>query len=157
MSHSAPASAGVHAVTLPRPRKSAVWRVPDSAIIAAPHAAWRLSGTTRRFLPEADLLSVYLLVRRAIETFQTDGVPRLYWADAVPSDRDSNCTKDWLTRRLFRFLHRHVTAQRLIDPTQSLAKHKESYGGERRRSYCAMNTRPALPRLVKPLRACGFV
>jgi lysylphosphatidylglycerol synthetase-like protein (DUF2156 family) len=115
-------------------------------------------STTRRWLPDADPLSAYLLVRRAIETFQAEGVPRLYFG-LMPFHliEDRDFTKDWLTRRVFRFLHTHAIAHRLIYPTQSLAKHKENYGGEGRQTYCAMNTRPALPRLIKLLRTCGVV
>lgn len=115
-------------------------------------------SATRRWRPEADQLSAMFLVRRAIETFQAEGVPRLYFG-LMPFHRieDKDFVKDWLTRRAFRFLHTNWFAQRLVYPTQTLARHKEAYGGPARQTYCAMNTRPSLPRLLKLARACGIV
>ncbi|WP_246226148.1 DUF2156 domain-containing protein [Chelativorans xinjiangense] len=115
-------------------------------------------SATRRWLPDADPLAAYFLVRRAIETFQREGVPRLYFG-LMPFHRieDKEFTKDWLTRRAFRFIYTNGIAQRLVYPTQTLAKHKESYGGKSRQTYCAMNTQPSLPRLLKLVRACGVV
>jgi len=115
-------------------------------------------SATRRWLPDADPLSAYFLVRRAIETFQKEGVPRLYLG-LMPFHRieDKEFTKDWLTRRAFRFIYTNALAQRFVYPTQTLAKHKESYGGQSRQTYCAMSTPPSLPRLLKLIRACGVV
>ncbi|MDZ5699024.1 DUF2156 domain-containing protein [Chelativorans sp. M5D2P16] len=115
-------------------------------------------SATRRWLPDADPLSAYFLVRRAIETFQHEGVPRLYFG-LMPFHRieDKEFTKDWLTRRAFRFIYTNPIAQRLVYPTQTLARHKEGYGGESRQTYCAMNKIPSLPRLLKLIRACGVV
>lgn len=115
-------------------------------------------SATRRWLPDADPLSAHFMVRRAIETFQADGVPRLYLG-LMPFHRieDKEFAKDWLTRRAFRLIYTNPIAQRFIYPAPSLARHKESYGGESRQTYCAMNTRPSLPRLLKLIRACGVV
>lgn len=115
-------------------------------------------SATRRWLPETDSLAAHFLVRRAIETFQGEGVPRLHLG-LMPFHRihDKEFTKDWLTRRAFRFMHTNWLAQRLVYPTQSLARHKESYGGKGRQTYCAMNTPPALPRLLKLVRACNIL
>lgn len=115
-------------------------------------------SATRRWLPEADPLAAYFLVRRAIETFQAEGVARLYFG-LMPFHRieDQEFEKDWLTRRAFRFIYTNPLAQRFVYPTQSLARHKESYGGELRETWCAMNTQPSLPRLLKLVRACGIV
>ena len=115
-------------------------------------------SATRRWLPTADPLSAYFLVRHAIETFQGEGVPRLYLGlEPFQEIEDKEFEKDWLTRRAFRFIHTNALAQRFIYPSQSLARHKDSYGGDSRQTYCAMNTPPALPRLLKLLRACGIV
>ncbi|MCR4264949.1 DUF2156 domain-containing protein [Nitratireductor sp. ZSWI3] len=115
-------------------------------------------SATRRWLPDVDPLAAYFLVRHAVETFQSEGVPRVYFG-LMPFHRieDKEFNKDWLTRRAFRFIYTNPLAQRFIYPTQSLAKHKESYGGETRETWCAMNTTPSLPRLLKLVRACGIV
>jgi lysylphosphatidylglycerol synthetase-like protein (DUF2156 family) len=115
-------------------------------------------SATRRWLPGADPLSAYFMVRRAVETFQTEGVPQLHLG-VMPFHKieDKDFTKDWLTRRAFRFIYTNAVAQRFIYPTQTLARHKESYGGRNRQTYCAMNTHPSLPRLLKLIRACGVV
>ncbi|WP_265518574.1 DUF2156 domain-containing protein [Nitratireductor luteus] len=115
-------------------------------------------SATRRWLPDADPLAAYFLVRRAIEAFKAEGVPRLYLG-LMPFHRidEKDFPKDWLTKRAFRLLHTNALAQRFVYPTQSLARHKESYGGECRQTYCAMNKRPSLPRLLKLIRACGIV
>lgn len=115
-------------------------------------------SATRRWLPDADPLAAYFLVRRAIETFQAEGVARLYFG-LMPFHRieDREFEKDWLTRRAFRFIYTNSLAQRFVYPAQSLARHKESYGGEQRETWCAMNTQPSLPRLLKLVRACGVV
>lgn len=115
-------------------------------------------SATRRWLPDADPLSAYFLVRRAIEAFQAEGVARLYFG-LMPFHRieDKEFRKDWLTRRAFRFIYTNPLAQRFVYPTQSLARHKESYGGTQRETWCAMNTAPSLPRLLKLVRACGIV
>lgn len=114
-------------------------------------------SATRRWLPKADPLSTYFLVRHAIETFQREGVPRLYLGlEPFQGIEDKEFEKDWLTRRAFRFVHTNTLAQRLVYPSQTLARHKDSYGGDSRQTYCAMNTPPSLPRLLKLLRACGI-
>ncbi len=112
-------------------------------------------SATRRWLPEADPLSSYFLVRRAIERFREEGAGRLYLG-LMPFHRieDDEFTKDWLTRRVFRLIYTNRLANWLIYPSQSLARHKESYGGFARQTYCAQNTAPSLPHLLKLLRAC---
>lgn len=114
-------------------------------------------SATRRWLPSADPLSAYFLVRHAIEAFQGEGVPRLYLGlEPFQKIEDKEFEKDWLTRRAFRFIHTNAVAQRFVYPSQTLARHKDSYGGESRQTYCALNTPPSLPRLLKLLRACGI-
>ncbi|WP_367718871.1 hypothetical protein AB2N04_07495 [Nitratireductor sp. GISD-1A_MAKvit] len=90
--------------------------------------------------------------------FRAEGVPKLYLG-LMPFHRieDQEFEKDWLTRRAFRFIYTNPIAQKLVYPTQSLARHKESYGGGVRETWCAMNTKPSLPRLLKLVRACGVV
>lgn len=115
-------------------------------------------SATRRWLPDADPLAAHFLVRHAIEALKAEGVPRLYLG-LMPFHRidEKDFPKDWLTKRAFRLLHTNALAQRVIYPSQTLARHKESYGGASRQTYCAMNTRPSLPRLLKLIRACGVM
>jgi len=115
-------------------------------------------SATRRWLPDTDPLAAYFLVRRAVETFQAEGVAKLYLG-LMPFHKieDREFQKDWLTRRAFRFIYTNSVAQKLVYPTQSLARHKESYGGEERETWCAMSTQPSLPRLLKLIRACRIL
>ena len=121
----------------------------------------RLHGylsATRRWLPGADPLSAYFIVRRAVERFREERMERLYLG-LMPFHRieDDEFTRDWLTRRVFRLVYTNWLANRLIYPSQTLAQHKEIYGGATRQTYCAQNTPPSLPRLLKLLRACRIV
>ncbi|TPW27394.1 DUF2156 domain-containing protein [Pararhizobium mangrovi] len=115
-------------------------------------------SATRRWLPEADPLSAYLMVRRAIERFSEEGALEFHLG-IMPFHKieDREFTHDWLTRRAFRFVYTNGLTNRWIYPSRSLARHKESYGGKRRPTYCAMNRHPSLPRLLKLLRACRIV
>ncbi|HET7412931.1 MAG TPA: DUF2156 domain-containing protein [Pararhizobium sp.] len=114
-------------------------------------------SATRRWLPASDPLSAYFLVRRAMERFRAEGVAEFHLG-VMPFHRiEEEFTKDWLTRRTFRFIYTNWLANRLIYPTQSLARHKESYGGALRQTFCALNTPPSLPRLLKLLVACRIV
>ena len=115
-------------------------------------------SATRRWLPDGDPLSAYFMVRRAVERFREEGIGQLHLG-LMPFHRieDDEFTKDWLTRRVFRLIYTNRLANRLIYPSQTLARHKESYGGATRQTYCAQNTPPSLPRLLKLLRACRIV
>lgn len=115
-------------------------------------------STTRRWLPSADPLAAYALVGAAIETFQAENVATLHLG-LSPFDgiRDGDLGKNWLVKRVFRLLHTSWFSNRFIYPVQSLARHKESYGGKVEQSYYAFNTLPSLPRLIKLLRACRIV
>ncbi len=122
------------------------------------HEDGRLAGylsATRRWLPDADPLSAYFLVHEAVERFREERVERLYLG-LMPFHRieDDEFERDWLTRRVFRLVYTNRLANWLIYPSQTLARHKESYDGTTRQTYCAQNTRPSLPRLLKLLRAC---
>lgn len=115
-------------------------------------------SATRRWLPETDPLAAYFLVRTAIEKFQSEGIETMHLG-VMPFRRieDKEFTKNWLIRRAFRFIYTNSLANRFVYPTKTLARHKESYGGEIRQTYCAINTEPALPRLLKLLRALGII
>lgn len=112
-------------------------------------------STTRRWRPDADPLSAYFLVRRALERFRSEGVETLYLG-LMPFQgiEDKEFTKDWLTRRVFKLIQKSRLGNRLVYPSRSLARYKLSYGGALRQTYCAMNTTPSLPRLLKLLVAC---
>ncbi|TWG99670.1 phosphatidylglycerol lysyltransferase [Mesorhizobium sp. J18] len=115
-------------------------------------------SATRRWLPETDSLATYFLLRTAIEKFQSEGIETLYLG-IMPFRRieDKEFTKNWLIRRAFRFIYTNALANRFVYPTKTLAQHKESYGGDIRQTYCAINTEPALPRLLKLLRVLRIV
>lgn len=112
-------------------------------------------STTRRWPHQGDPLSAYFLVRRAIEQFRLEGVQTLYLG-LMPfaGIEDKEFTRDWLTRRAFKFIDKSSLGNRLVYPTRTLALHKKSYDGALRQTYCAMNTTPSLPRLLKLLVAC---
>lgn len=122
------------------------------------HEGGRLTGylsATRRWLPDGDPLSAYALMHHAIGQFRREGLCELHLG-LMPFHRidDKGFDRDWLTRRAFRLLYENPILNRLIYPAKSLARHKESYGGQLRQTYCAQNTRPSLPRLLKLIRAC---
>lgn len=123
----------------------------------AGHLTGYLSAT-RRWLSTADPLSAYALVGAAIQQFKAEGLADLHLGlSPFHKIRDGPFTKNWLIKRSFRFLYTNGLANRFIYPAQSLARHKESYGGTNERSYYAFNTLPALPRLLKLLRACRLI
>lgn len=115
-------------------------------------------STTRRWLPSADPLSAYALVRAAIETFKAEGVPALHLGlSPFHNIKDGDLGKNWLTKRVFRLLYTSTFSNRFVYPVRSLARHKESYGGRMEQTYYVFNTLPALPRLIKLVRALRIV
>ncbi|MFZ1679497.1 MAG: DUF2156 domain-containing protein [Rhizobiaceae bacterium] len=115
-------------------------------------------SATRRWLPSADPLTAYAMVRTAIERFKAEGVPSLYLGLSpfdIGADRDF--TNNWLARRVFRLAFTNGAINRLIYPFQTLAAHKASFGGTARPTYYAFNTLPSLPRILKLIRACRIV
>ena len=46
---------------------------------------------------------------------------------------------------------------RLLFPLQGIAAHKQQYGAAMEQTYFALNTLPALPRLIKALRVCRLI
>lgn len=115
-------------------------------------------STTRRWLPDADPLAAYALVGAAIAQFQAEGVPQLHLGlSPFHRIRDGDLGKDWLTKRVFRLLYTSRFSNRFLYPVQTLARHKDSYGGRTEQTYYAFNTLPALPRLLKLLWALRIV
>lgn len=115
-------------------------------------------STTRRWLPSADPLAACALVGDAIRTFQAEAVPQLHLGlSPFHGIRDGDLGKNWLVKRVFRLLYTSRFSNRFVYPVQTLARHKESYGGKAEQSFYAFNTLPSLPRLIKLLRACRIV
>lgn len=115
-------------------------------------------SSTRRRLPEVDPLAGYFLLRSAIEKFQAEGVRTLHLGlSPFHQIHDRDFSKNWLVRRSFRFVYTNALTNRFIYPFQSLARHKDSYGGSTRQTYFALNTLPSLPRLLKLLWVCRII
>ena len=115
-------------------------------------------SATRRWLPGADPLAAYALIRAAIERFQAEGVRTLHLGlSPFHLIEDAEFNKRWVVRRAFRFLYTNGMTNRFLYSFRTLARHKENYGGSVRQSYFAFNTLPALPRLLKLLWACSVI
>lgn len=115
-------------------------------------------SATRRWRPGTDPLAGYLLMRRGIETFQTEGARDLHLGlSPFHKIEDKEFNKNWVTRRTFRFFYTNGITNRFFYPVRSLSQHKDIYGGEQRQVYVAFNKLPALIRIVKLLRACRIV
>src|ERR1700681_2946927 len=112
----------------------------------------------RRRLPEADPLINYAITRHAIETFQSEGRKWLFLGLSPFADiEDKEFQKNWLVRRAFRFIYENTLYNRFFYAVKGLAAHKREYGGVTEQTYFAFNTLPALPRLIKVLRACEVI
>jgi phosphatidylglycerol lysyltransferase len=115
-------------------------------------------SSTRRRLPEIEPLAGYCLLHSAIEKFKAEGVRSLHLGlSPFHAIHDKNFNKNWLARRSFRFVYTNSLTNRFIYPFQSLAKHKDSYGGTSEQTYFAFNTVPSLPRLLKLLWVCRII
>ncbi|MBS9720533.1 DUF2156 domain-containing protein [Tianweitania sp. BSSL-BM11] len=121
------------------------------------HVVGYLSAT-RRWLPGTDPLAGYLLMRKAIETFQSEGAHELHLGlSPFHMIEDKEFNKNWVTRRGFRFFYTNAFTNRFLYPVRSLSQHKDIYGGEQRLVYVAFNRLPAVVRLLKLLRACRII
>ncbi|KQZ80883.1 hypothetical protein ASD64_11360 [Mesorhizobium sp. Root157] len=115
-------------------------------------------SSTRRRLPEIEPLAGYYLLHSAIEKFRAEGVRTLHLGVSPFHEiHDKDFNKNWLVRRSFRFVYTNALTNRFIYPFQSLAKHKDSYGGTKQQTYFAVNTMPSLPRLLKLLWVCRII
>jgi len=111
--------------------------------------------STRRRLPETDLLVGYGQMRYAMESFQQEGKRYLFLGlSPLANIEDKEFTYNWLVRRIFRFAYANALVNRFLYPVQQLTKHKRAFGGTMAKSYYAFNRNPSLPRLIKVLRAC---
>lgn len=115
-------------------------------------------SSTRRRLPGVEPLAGYYMLHAAIEKFKAEGLRTLHLGlSPFHAIHDKDFNKNWLVRRSFRFVYTNALTNRLIYPFQSLAKHKDSYGGTRKQTYFAINTLPSLPRLLKLLWVCRII
>lgn len=115
-------------------------------------------STTRRWRPDIDPLASYFLVRKAIETFQAEGKSQLHLG-LMPLHGITHRAgiSDWLTHKAFSIFHGNDWIQRKFYSSRSLSKHKESFEGETRQTYCATNgILPVLAPLYL-IRACGII
>jgi len=112
----------------------------------------------RRRLPEADPLINYAIARHAIETFRSEGRKWLFLGLSPFAEiEDKDFQKNWLVRRSFRFIYENSLYNRLFYSLKGPTAHKREYGGISEQTYFAINTLPALPRLIKALRACEII
>lgn len=115
-------------------------------------------SSTRRRLPGVEPLAGYYLLSAGIQKFKAEGLRTLHLGlSPFHAIHDKEFNKNWLVRRSFRFVYTNALTNRFIYPFQSLAKHKDSYGGTRKQTYFAINTLPSLPRLLKLLWVCRIV
>jgi lysylphosphatidylglycerol synthetase-like protein (DUF2156 family) len=112
----------------------------------------------RRRLPRVDPLISYAVTRHAVETFQSEGRNWLFLGLSPFAEiDDKEFQHDWLTRRAFRYVYESRLFNRYFYSLKGLSAHKREYGGVSEQTYFAFNTHPALPRLIKMLRACRII
>jgi phosphatidylglycerol lysyltransferase len=112
----------------------------------------------RRRLPETDPLVNYAILHRAIETFQREGRQWLSLGLSPMAEIDNqDFKKNWWVKRGFRFAYSSRLFNRFVYPLQGIAANKREFGGSAAQTYFALNTMPALPRLVKLMRVCGLI
>ncbi len=113
---------------------------------------------SRRRLPEIDPLINYSITCRAIEVFRREGRKWLFLGlSPLAEIEDKDFKHNWLTRRSFRFIYKNWLFNRYFFPLQGIAAHKRGYGATTEQTYFAFNTLPALPRLIKGLRASRLI
>jgi lysylphosphatidylglycerol synthetase-like protein (DUF2156 family) len=112
----------------------------------------------RRRVRDGDPLLNYAILCRAIQTFQGEGKRWLSLGlSPIAQIEDKDFRKNWLVRRTFRFIYTNTLFNRFIYSFQGLELNKREFDGIAEQTYFAFNTLPALPRLIKLLRACGVL
>jgi lysylphosphatidylglycerol synthetase-like protein (DUF2156 family) len=115
------------------------------------------SISTRQRL-DVDFMVGHALKRCAIEAFQKEGRK---WAhlglSPLAGIRDREFQYNWVTRRAFAFVYRNRAFNRFFYPLRNHAAHKRQFDGIVEQTYFAFNTLPALPRVIKVLRACEVI
>lgn len=115
-------------------------------------------AVSTRQLPSVDFMVGHALKRHVIETFQREGRRWVYLGlSPVEGIEDRDFERNWLVRRLLRFAYTNGIFNRFFYSLQGMAAHKRQFGGEVTQTYFAFNTLPALPRLLKLLRACDII
>jgi lysylphosphatidylglycerol synthetase-like protein (DUF2156 family) len=113
---------------------------------------------TKRYLPDFDPRINLAILRRAMETFRSEGATGLYLGlapFAEMQDRDFN--RDWLAKRAFTYVYRNKLFNRYVFAVQNHAYHKRKFGGVAEQTYFALNTAPSLPRIIKLMRVCRML
>jgi lysylphosphatidylglycerol synthetase-like protein (DUF2156 family) len=114
------------------------------------------AGTRQR--TDADVMVGHALKRCAIETFQKEGRKWVYLGlSPLAGIEDKDFERNWLTRRAFVLVYKNWAFNRFIYGIQRISAHKRQYDGIVEQTYLAFNTLPALPRLIKILRACEIL
>jgi lysylphosphatidylglycerol synthetase-like protein (DUF2156 family) len=113
-----------------------------------------------RHLPEADPLVHFAIMQRAIETFQKEGRKRLYLG-LSPCARvevdDFQAQQSFLVWFYLRFAYNSWLFNRFVYPFKGLDEHKRRFHGTIEPAFCAFNSFPSLPRVLKILWACGIL
>jgi lysylphosphatidylglycerol synthetase-like protein (DUF2156 family) len=109
-----------------------------------------------RYRPDCDSVIPVAARCAAIEKFQAEGRK---WMSlglspfAVPSDTKLRLN----TQGIFRICYQSALFNRFVYGLQGHAMHKRQYRGIECQTYYAFNRRPALPRIIKLLRACDII
>jgi lysylphosphatidylglycerol synthetase-like protein (DUF2156 family) len=113
-------------------------------------------GTRQR--PDVEFMAGLALKRCAIETFQKEGCKWAYFG-LLPADgiEDKDFKHNWLVRRALVFVYKSWAFNRFVFPLRNNSAHKRQFGGMVEQTYFAFNRLPALPRLIKMLRACEVI
>ena len=113
------------------------------------------STSFKRWVPEADSKIGNAILQSAIETFRAEGRKWLLLGLSPMADvEDKEFRHDRFVSGGFRRAFRSKLYNRFVYPLQGHAAHKRDYKGVAEQTYCAFNTRIALPHVIKMLRAC---
>jgi lysylphosphatidylglycerol synthetase-like protein (DUF2156 family) len=116
-----------------------------------------LSSAKRR-LPEADDLTCYALLHRAIRTFQDEGTSILSLGlSPLSGIGDDKLAPNRLLNSALRTVYNSRLFNKLVYPLQGFAAHKGAFGGATRQTYCALRKGFALAQLIKMPRACNVI
>jgi lysylphosphatidylglycerol synthetase-like protein (DUF2156 family) len=113
--------------------------------------------STKRWLPEADSLTGYAMMRCAIETFQREGRKHLFLGLSPLADlSNEEFEGSKLAHRVAKFVSRNTIFNRSGYPIRGLTAHKLSYCGISEPTYYAFNRRPSLKHLLILAKACNI-
>jgi lysylphosphatidylglycerol synthetase-like protein (DUF2156 family) len=113
------------------------------------------STSFKRWVPEADSKIGNAILQSAIEAFRAEGRKWLLLGLSPMADvEDKEFRHDRFVSGAFRHAFRSKLYNRYVYPLQGHAAHKRDYKGVAEQTYCAFNSRFALPCVIKMLRAC---